>query len=378
MANSTYQISSTPKLYISFPLQLYSRGNIFTQIVNENLVDSEGNLVIDLTTEYRKLLQLNPADWVHLDLDLYTDHYKSICFTSAVLKDLNTDWWNFDFFGTLGHDFNRYQMITELYSSDHIGANQTFSTPLETENIINHNPNDVPDYDGFSLMKILNYPSDPTETKLNVVFKKKLDDDGNPINMSDPSLGSYFFGKSYEFPQNAELSTEVKFDYGVKQKQTLAGKTLSYSNWNQPNTWGKFRAEPFSLHNFEEVPDNNNVTKELGRTGRRTWTMEFSSLASDKVMPQNMMLNDNNYTLQDNHEQGAETGSSKYNIMSSPDFFSRVVSPLSGSHLPCVLQIDKNDNSPSNFAIVRMNKDYVIKQKSPNLYTIKCSFTEQI
>ena len=106
--------------------------------------------------------------------------------------------------------------------------------------------------------------------------------------------------------------------------------------------------------------------------------MEFSSLASDKVMPQNMMLNNNNYTLQDNHEEGEETGSSKYNIMSSPDFFSRVVSPLSGSHLPCVLQIDKNDNSPSNFAIVRLNRDYVIKQKSPNLYTIKCSFTEQI
>ena len=75
MANSTYQISSTPKLYISFPLQLYSRGNIFTQIVNENLVDSEGNLVIDLTTEYRKLLQLNPADWVHLDLQIIISQY---------------------------------------------------------------------------------------------------------------------------------------------------------------------------------------------------------------------------------------------------------------------------------------------------------------
>ena len=29
--------------------------------------------------------------------------------------------------------------------------------------------------------------------------------------------------------------------------------------------------------------------------------MEFSSLASDKVMPQNMMMNDNGFNGQDNH-----------------------------------------------------------------------------
>ena len=39
-----------------------------------------------------------------------------------------------------------------------------------------------------------------------------------------------------------------------------------------------------------------------------------------------------------------------------------------GGHLPMVLQIDSSDNSPSNFAIVRMNKDYTVTQKSPLLF----------
>ena len=68
----------------------------------------------------------------------------------------------------------------------------------------------------------------------------------------------------------------------------------------------------------------------------------------------------------------------KYNINNSTDFYTNVVHRCMSSHLPMVLQINKDDNSPSNFAIVRMNKDFVVNQKAPNLYDISVTFTEQI
>ena len=106
--------------------------------------------------------------------------------------------------------------------------------------------------------------------------------------------------------------------------------------------------------------------------------MQFDSLAPDKVMNQNMMMNSNGFTAQDNHSTAADSVESLYNINNSTDFYTNVVHRCMSSHLPMVLQINKDDNSPSNFAIVRMNKDFVVNQKAPNLYDISVTFTEQI
>ena len=42
-------------------------------------------------------------------------------------------------------------------------------------------------------------------------------------------------------------------------------------------------------------------------------------------------------------------------------------------------QINKDDNSPSNFALVRIKENsYTITQKSPNLYNIALTLIEQV
>ena len=106
--------------------------------------------------------------------------------------------------------------------------------------------------------------------------------------------------------------------------------------------------------------------------------MSFDYLAPDKVMNQNMMMNSNNFTAQDNHSTAADGTSSLYNINNGNDFYTNVVHRSLSSHLPMILQIDKNDNSPSGYAIVRMKKDFLIKQKTPNLYSVTVTFIEQI
>ena len=175
------------------------------------------------------------------------------------------------------------------------------------------------------------------------------------------------FGKFFDLPQNAELNTKIEFKYGNKSKTSISGKTISTLNWSKPDNW---ITEPFGLGN--ETFDNP-----FRKNGRRIWSISFSSLLPKYVTSQNMMLNSNGFTAQDNHSTGADGESSLYNAYNSTDFYTNCVKMTMGGHLPMVLCIDQNDTSPSNWAIVRMSK-YTITQKTPNLYNFRISLVEQI
>ena len=90
-----------------------------------------------------------------------------------------------------------------------------------------------------------------------------------------------------------------------------------------------------------------------------------------------MMMNSNGWTAQDNHETTAD-GKSLYNINNAVDFYTNVVHRSMAGHLPMMLQINSDDTSPQNFAIVRMGSKYTVTQKTPNLYNIKLTLVEQI
>ena len=195
-----------------------------------------------------------------------------------------------------------------------------------------------------------------------------LQSEGDSWNETPINIGSLFFGKIFTFPQNANLSQTITTDYGVKQKQTISGKTISQSNWSKVNNW---ITEPFGLTDGER---GDNFQR---RSGRRSWKINFDSLAPDKVMNQLMMMNSNGWTAQDNHTTQADGIKSEYNINNAVDFYTNVVHRTMGGHLPMMLQINSDDPSPQNFAIVRGSK-YSITQKSPNLYNISLTLTEQI
>ena len=95
-------------------------------------------------------------------------------------------------------------------------------------------------------------------------------------------------------------------------------------------------------------------------------------------MNQLMMMNSNGWTAQDNHTTQADGITSEYNINNAVDFYTNVVHRTMGGHLPMMLQLDADDPSPQNWAICRMGSKYSISQKSPNLYNIKLTLTEQI
>ena len=346
MADSYFQIATTPKLYVSYPLYQYASGAL----------DEYGTLNGGASDEDMiKLLQIDPSSQVTIapnNTDEFLSYKVVPSFDDETLV-VESGLWNFDFCMLLGHNFNTQSIVPSFYSEDSL---------LNTSNIVNYGVDSVPEYDGWSL---INLNSTATDTERSFAISLSEESAGNV----DCSLGSILFGKSFEFPQNTTLATTTKFEYGIKQKTTISGKTISNANWTKPNNW---ITEPFGLGS--QAGDNYQR-----RSGRRIWKMSFDYLAPDKVMNQNMMMNSNGFTAQDNHSTAADGVESLYNINNSTDFYTNVIHRCMNNHLPMVLQLDKNNNSPDQFAIVRIkNKSYQVKQKSPNLYSISVEFIEQI
>ena len=357
MANSYYQTITKPKLYVSYPLWQYANGALDS--LADNFPISNEDMIRMIQLDPSKITSLYPVAGHHNTL-AYRIVPEADDFTPVIKNGL----WNFDFFAVLGHNLKSAGAYIQLEAGDDVPS----SMPLSMSNVVNYNLNEPPEYDGWSLMNINDKPTNEhRKFKFNIKSPQGVDS----WNASSIKIGSVMWGKTFEFPQNADLSETITTDYGVKQKQTISGKTISQANWTKVNNWV---TEPFGLTEpYGERGDNFQR-----RSGRRSWKISFDSLAPEKVMNQLMMMNSNGWTAQDNHTTQADGVKSEYNINNAVDFYTNVVHRTMGGHLPMMLQINSDDTSPQNFAIVRMGSKYSITQKTPNLYNIKLTLTEQI
>ena len=357
MANSYYQTITKPKLYVSYPLWQYANGALDDTATNFSQIDED--LIRMIQLDPSKITSLYPIAGNH-NVMKYRIVPQADDFTDVIDSGL----WNFDFMGILGHNFASAGAKPVIQANN---DTQSGVVNISTSNIVNHNPNGAPEYDGWSLFNLDDKPNpDSRNMRFNLTASGLGVWGESPI-----KINTLIFGKKFTFPQNADLNTTTKFDYGVKQTQTLSGKTISQANWTKPNNW---ITEPFGLTEKDGERGDNFQR----RSGRRTWSISFDSLAPDKVMNQMPMMNSNGWTAQDNHSTGADGIESLYNINNAVDFYTNVVHRTMGGHLPMLLQVDSSDTSPHNFAIVRMQPDYVISQKSPNSYNIKLTLVEQI
>jgi|TARA_R100000482_G_scaffold112952_1_gene55495 hypothetical protein len=351
MANSHYQTATTPRLYVSYPLFQYANG----ALDSVNIYQANNN-----EEDLYRLLQLDPSNFTILNplQNITALTYRLVPESDNFTDLLKSNLWNFNYAMFLGHNFASAGVIPRIVRRNDFGS----QSAIQTTNIINHTPESVPEYDGFSIMQLQGSGAADD-------YKLKLElDSENGFNELPILLGSIAFGKYFDFPQNCNLSTSTTYDYGIRQKQTRSGKTISTANWTKTNNW---ITEPFGLGN--ERGDNFQR-----RSGRRSWSLSFDSLAPKYVMNQNNMMNDNGWKHNYDNFDTTDSNDSLYNINNGLDFFTTVVNKCMGSHLPMVLQLDKDNPTPDQFAIVRMNKNYKIIQKSPNLYNISLTLTEQI
>ena len=410
MANSLYQTPNNPRLYVSYPLWQYANGGLDTtfshQLAHEQMVDLI-KLDPSNTTKFSDMVWPSAPNYVELNYFLRPHE--------LIGKPVPKNLWNFNYYMVLNH--NLATMNSQTYPEGFVAsvpdADGEVTIGGSSGNLYNADIKNCPYQtvcwnDGFSALKLndANYGNEG----FRVIFKSGGIPAGNlpdwftleeGLAEGDFNIGSILWGKYFEFPQNCDLNTTLQYDYGTKIKENIAGKSISTGKWNKVDSWyndSTGGTEPFGLrwpsppegydtslayNNSYNIEDDVNDTADSFRrkSGRRVWTISFDSLAPEYVMNQNSMMNSDGWHgtggTFDNYSTNAD-GTSTYNIDNGLDFYTSVVHKTNGGQLPMVLQLNKDDASPHNFAIVRMQPDYKITQKLPNLYNIKITLIEQI
>ena len=223
--------------------------------------------------------------------------------------------------------------------------------------IVNNSIGNACNYNGWSLSTL----SETTTKDLKISFD----------NFGHTKIGSFLWGKKFEFPHNVDLNVSLKVDYGFSAKKSISGKTLSTLNYDKTDKW---LLDAWELD--ENIADTRGQATE-SRNGVRTWNCNLSFLQDSKMMSQNNMLNSDNWSQDSESEYstGAD-GSSLHNTSNSTDFFSSVIKMTMNGHLPCIVNISESNN-PDQWAIVRINS-YQVQQSNPKLISYKLVFTSAL
>ena len=98
MANSYYQIATTPKLYISYPLFQYANGALDSYYTEKGSMSDEDMI---------KLLQIDPSKQFTFPDDImnYEKLFYRVIPSTDDYNPVETGLWNYDFYMILGHNF---------------------------------------------------------------------------------------------------------------------------------------------------------------------------------------------------------------------------------------------------------------------------------
>ena len=345
MAIANYSIPTKLTFYPSYLQYAYAAGLI-------NGVDYETENEITDEDVY-KLAILDPSQTSSFDFSP----------EGFIAYDLKYDNWNFDFGMILGHNMNNASIILRPSTYNIEGEELIPNEFINTTNIKNYQDNSSISYNGWSAFNLTDVPTDAKGIGL------KCQNVG--INPDLLTMGSFLFGKKWEAPQNIEMNSSVNYSYGFKQKKTIGGKTISHMNYYKPNKW---LLDAWELSS-EQSDTRNEATD--SRNGIRTWKVSWNFLQDKYAMNQNNMQNSAGWDVDENSDYsiGAD-GTSLYNSSDGIDFYTSVIKPTMGGHLPCVVKISESNN-PDQFAIVRIKK-YSVSQKSPKFVSVKLTLEEQV
>ena len=406
---SKLQILKYPRLYISYPLWQYANGNLdyYTGYVNT----AWGNISDE---DMIKVINLDPNDNIRLDWTA-----GSTCsFNYGVLPKMTIEYdmprnlWNFNYAMVLNHNFASGN-VRSYVRQDNLDSNSTTTMNIPYTELVNNNAAGC-EFNGWSLIELNQGPHNLTDN----VFRFGLWNPngippsqefyfqsnpmtGEPILDNTIDIGTLMWGKYYDFPSNIQIeSNSLSYTYGSKSQKTMGGKSINQKEWVKKRGWdnsthdfyvpdwdisvpgwiSESGTEAFGLRGDvnqgnDEAEDANSIFR---ASGKRNWDISFTAVSESDLMPQNPMMNslgwDSTFDNLDSFDDTA--GTSVYNIDDGIDFYTDVVHKTNGGQLPMVLQINKLDKSPQNFAIVKMT-DYQINQIGPMSYNVKLKLMEQ-
>ena len=371
MANSYYQTPTTPRLYVSYPLWQYANGGLDFYMGYVN--GAYGNIPDE---DLIKAIQLDCSDPVSLDWQsgsVAAFNY-GLVNSSNLENELPNNLWNFNYAMVLNHNLASAS-VRPYIRQDNLDGSAPYENNITQQSIINHA--NVPEYDGFSVWDLTDGPINNTDTVLKFAFWNPA---SLPPLISPVEIGTLMWGKYFDFPQPCDLNTTLSYQYGTRSVKNIGGKSINTTKWTKTDGWYNSTTggtEPFGLRGVDS--DLNDTADSFRRkSGIRVWNISFDSVSPQYLMNQNPMMNSNGWDEGfDNYSVDADTTTSTYNIDNGLDFYTDVVHKTNGGSIPMVLQINKDDPSPQNFAIVKMSS-YKITQKLPNLYSISLTLEEQV
>ena len=243
------------------------------------------------------------------------------------------------------------------------------------------------EYNGFSLRQSnTTYLTSDT----NVILAYFTNHSGNT---GQRYVGSTILGHTYTPQQDPKVTMSREFD-GISVSKTKGGfshHNINYLGsplWSGHNAWElwKYPIDPATAHPNEN-PDasqqpmfTQDNKANLGRLGRRKWTISFTHLAEYDLYAALEQTNWNSFDPADLYPESTVQFSTKgYEnpILEEDNFMSRLWIPTLGGSIPFVFQPDDENNNPDQFAICTFDRHSIsITPKAPNVYTITFNISE--
>ena len=235
------------------------------------------------------------------------------------------------------------------------------------------------DYNGWSLRSVSGSTGAAQQIDNNV---SELLPNIRGINKNDDkiNIGSLLMGRYYDMVNAPNLSLTMSRDYGgTKEFTTYNGSSMSNTMYTGSPKWGDLGA-------WELLDPNNSrpLNQNLARSGRRSWNLKFSFMGDSDLWGSNQMISryltlgsDTGYEEGDISNDGSAFN---YNLLTDDDsgnFFSQVWQKTLGGSLPMILQMDKDNFNPDQFAICKFKQNSLkATQTAPNLYDISLDIEE--
>ena len=260
---------------------------------------------------------------------------------------------------------------------DYMQSNQIFGVPETYTGIVGDRA-DVGN--GYTIIGVDGWdPSDHRHyeaIKVYINSSTGFTDGGDAFNIGAISVGRYM-----DFPQSANLSMNIKYDYdGIKSKNTTSGRTITNVNYYKPPDWGNY---PRWTHISKEALDasgsagddwvNKYDMRTVSGNGRRSWDLEWSYIDKEDMFPKTSEGN-----MFAHNMESAKLDDATANAVHLGSFSDSIISTMMtltlGGQIPFLFQ---PDNTQQDFAFVKINqKSISVKQVAFGTYDISLKLTE--
>lgn len=298
---------------------------------------------------------------------------------AKILRSIN-------YYGFFGHNL---ATASDRFTGTKINTYGATVGELGQENFIYSEPNTYSSIvgdrndtgNGYTIIGVDNW--NQTNDKYFQAIKVYLNSENGFVHNEDSfNIGWIGVGQYMDFPQNANLSMNIKYNYdGIRSKNSISGRTITNISYCKPPNWGNY---PRWTHissgtlNAGGTIDDNWVNRydmrSVSATGRRQWDLTWSFLDKTDTFPKTNEGNMFASNMETQRQFDVNSDLAIHGITAKPSIIGTMMTLTLGGQIPFLLQMD---NTQQDFALVKIDqKGISIQQAAPQLYTIKLKLTE--